>query len=60
MPVHKDFIPEGEDPGGQGDGFRDYVPTPEPQITEEAPTVEKSPEPLKPEVEEEVIEEKKK
>jgi len=32
----RDFIPEGENAGALGSGFRDFVPTPEPK--KEAPT----------------------
>lgn len=39
--IFRDFIPEGEDPGAVGSGYRDFVPTPEvqpePQAIEEAP-----------------------
>lgn len=27
--VNRDFIPEGDDPGALGSGFKDFVPTPE-------------------------------
>ena len=41
MAPFRDWIPEGEDLGGQGRGFRDFVPTPEPV---------KTPEPVVPEL----------
>lgn len=36
----RDFIPEGEDTGAQGNGFQDFVPPKEPQkviLPEETP-----------------------
>lgn len=36
MADYRDFIPEGEDLGGLGSGFKDFVPAPEPK-----PQVEK-------------------
>lgn len=35
MAPFRDWIPEGEDVGGQGRGFRDFVPAPEPVETPE-------------------------
>lgn len=32
MAVFKDFIPAGEDLGGLGNGFVDFVPEPKPQF----------------------------
>lgn len=28
--VFKDFVPEGDDPGALGQGFKDFVPTKQP------------------------------
>lgn len=36
----KDFIPEGEAKGAQGNGFQDFVPAPEVQEVVEAPAEE--------------------
>lgn len=35
--VYRDYIPEGEDTGALGSGFKDYLPpaTPQPQPVEE-------------------------
>lgn len=53
--VFKDFIPEGEEQGAQGHGFKDFVPPVEPKpVVEETPVV---PEPV---VEEPVEKPKKK
>ena len=48
MGMFKDFIPEGEDVGGQGRGFVDFVPDPKPvfhQVEEETPVQPEQPEP---------------
>ena len=41
--IFKDFIPEGEDQGGQGKGFRDFVPPVEPKPAEEPVIVPEEP-----------------
>jgi hypothetical protein len=61
--VFKDYIPAGEDQGGQGKGFVDYVPKAEPVFHPEEKPVEPVqpviPEPVKePVVETPVIKEK--
>lgn len=38
--TYTDFIPEGADQGGLGNGFTDFVPTPQPQRQPEAPQPE--------------------